>query len=216
MYWFLVCASFFLVAIFLHFRSVEHTKLQEKYGNDKGTKIGKNYAMLSSSEFIFWIALFILPQPTFTIPILSNSVITVADLSIPIVHLVVSLPLIAVGAWFGIEGVRETGMELAETHCSPKKILDKGIYSIVRHPQYFGWILAHIGISILLSVWYSMLFTPVLIVCVYVISKKEEVELIREFGEEYAHYKENVPMLVPGLKAAGKVQSNSRTLLGTK
>ena len=212
MYWFLVCAAFFIIAIFLHFKSVEHTKLQEKYGNDKGTKLGKTYATLSSSEFLFWIGLLILPQPTFAIPILSNSVITIAGLSVPVIHLAVSLPLIVVGAWFGIEGVKKTGMELAETHCSPKRILDTGIYSTVRHPQYFGWILAHIGISILLSVWYSMLFTPVLIVCVYVISKKEEVELVREFGEEYAHYKENVPMLIPGWKGPKLKQDQSSSL----
>jgi len=72
-----------------------------------------------------------------------------------------------------------------------------GIYSRVRHPQYFGWILAHVGISILLSALYSMLFSPVLIILVYLVSKKEENELIKEFGEEYEDYKRQVPMLIP-------------------
>ena len=197
MSWFLICVSFFFIVIFLHFKSVEHTKLQEEYGKEKGVKLGKIYAAISSSEFIFWVGLWILPQPIFAIPIFSNSVISIAGLSIPILHLIISLPLIMVGAWFGIEGVRGTGMELAETHCSPKKILNTGTYSTVRHPQYFGWILAHIGISVLLSVWYSMLFTPVLIALIYLISKKEEDELVKEFGKEYEDYKKQVPMLIP-------------------
>lgn len=197
MLWFLICTSLFFVAIFLHMKSVEHTKLQEKYGKEKGTKLGKTYAMISSSEFVFWIGLLISPQPTFTIPIFTNSTITIANQSILILHLIISLPVIVVGAWFGIEGVRETSLELAETHSSPKKILKTGIYSTVRHPQYFGWILAHIGISILLSAWYSMLFTPVLIAVTYLISKKEEDELIKEFGKEYTDYKKEVPMLFP-------------------
>jgi len=201
MSWFLICVSFFFIAIFLHFQSVEHTKLQEKYGKEKGTKLGKIYATFSSSEFIFWAGLWVSPQPKFIIPIFSNSIISIADLSIPILHLIISLPLDMVGAWFGIEGVRETGMKLAETHCSPNKILNTGIYSTVRHPQYFGWILAHIGISVLLSVWYSMLFTPVLIALIYIISKKEEDELVKEFGKEYEDYKKEVPMLIPRWKS---------------
>ncbi|MFQ6126149.1 MAG: methyltransferase family protein [Candidatus Heimdallarchaeota archaeon] len=59
-------------------------------------------------------------------------------------------------------------------------MLTTGVYSIVRHPQYFGWILAHIGISVILSVQYSMLFTPVLVALIYLISKKED-EFIKVF-----------------------------------
>ena len=201
MSWFLICALFFFLAIFLHVKSVEHINLQEKYGKEKGIKVGRIYGMFSSSEFIFWMGLWLSPQPIFIIPLFSTSIISITGLSIPILNLILSLPLILVGAWFGIEGVRETGMELAETHCSPKKILNTGIYSTVRHPQYLGWILAHIGISILLSVGYSMLFTPVLIVLIYLISKKEEDELIKEFGKEYEDYQKQVPMLIPRWKS---------------
>ena len=200
MSWFLISVAGFFITIFLHFKSVEHTELQENYGKEKGIKLGKIYAMFSSLEFIFWVGLWVSPQPFFIIPIFSNSIISIASLSIPILNLAISLPLIVVGAWFGIEGVRETGMELAETHCSPKKILNTGIYSTLRHPQYFGWILAHIGISVLLSVWYSMLSTPVLIALIYLISKKEEDELIKEFGKEYEAYQKKVPMLIPRRK----------------
>lgn len=199
--WFFICAVCFFIVTPLHFKSVEHIKLQKKYGKKKGIKIGKIYGTISGTiEFIILIGLWVSPQPTFVIPIFSNLAISIANLSIPILHLIISLPLTAVGAWFGIEGVRTTGMEVAETHCLPKKIVTKGPYSIVRHPQYFGWILAHIGISILLSVWYSMLFTPVLLLLIYLISRKEEEELTREFGKEYKDYQKKVPMLIPRLK----------------
>jgi len=198
--WFLISVAFLFIAIFLHLKSVEHTKLQEKYGKEKGTKLGKIYATISSSEFIFWIGLWISPQPIFIIPTFADSIISVAGISIRTLNLIISLPPILVGAWFGIEGVRETGMELAETHRTPKKILNTGIYSTVRHPQYFGWILAHIGISILLSASYSILFTPVLGALIYLISRKEENELTKEFGKEYEDYKKQVPMLIPKWK----------------
>ena len=200
MFWFLICVLFFFSAIFLHFKSVEHITLQEKYGKEKGIKVGRIYAIFSSSEFIFWIGLWLSPQPIFIIPIFSTSIISITGLQIPILHLILSLPVILVGAWFGLEGIKATGIGLAETHCSPKKILNTGIYSTARHPQYLGWILAHIGISFLLSVWYSILFTPVLVALVYLISKKEEEELIKEFGKEYENYKKEVPMLIPRWK----------------
>ena len=198
---FFVCVVFLFVTVPLHFISVEHTKLQKKYGKNKGIKIGKIYGMISgTTEFIILIGLWVSPQPKFLTPIFPNFAISIVNLSIPILHLIISLPLTAIGAWFGIEGVRTTGMEVAETHASPKKIVTTGAYSIVRHPQYFGWILAHIGISVLLSVWYSMLFTPFLLVIIYLLSRKEEHELIKEFGKEYHDYQKMVPMLIPRLK----------------
>ncbi len=190
----------FFMMTFFHFRSVEHTQLQEKYGKAKGIRLGKIYAIISSLEFMFWIGLWVSPQPEFIIPIFSDLVISITGLSIAVLNLIVSLPLLLVGAWLGIEGVRETGMKLAETHCSPQKILNTGVYSTLRHPQYFGWILAHIGISFILSVWYSMLFSPVLIALIYLLSKKEEEELIKEFGKEYEDYRKEVPMLLPRWK----------------
>jgi len=50
--------------IFLHFKYGEHMKLQEEYGKEKGTEIGRLYARTSSLEFIFWMGLYISPQPT--------------------------------------------------------------------------------------------------------------------------------------------------------
>ncbi|MGQ9721560.1 MAG: methyltransferase family protein [Candidatus Jordarchaeum sp.] len=74
------------------------------------------------------------------------------------------------------------------------------VYSIVRHPQYLGGFLAHVGITFLLSAWYSLIFTLVMVVIIYTISWKEEKELIKEFGKEYSDYQKQVPMLIPGFK----------------
>jgi len=199
--WFFICAGCFFMAVFLHFKSVEHMKLLGKYGKERAMKIGKIYGAISGTmELLVLIGLWVSPQPTFVIPISQELAISIFDVSIPLLHLAISLPLTAVGAWFGIEGARTTGWEAAETHSLPKKIITRGVYSIVRHPQYFGWGLVQVGMSILFRAWYSMLFTPVLLVLIYLISKKEEDELIKEFGKEYEDYQKKVPMLIPGLK----------------
>jgi len=158
------------IAIPLHVESVQHIRHQKKYGKERGVKIGKIYGTISGTmEFISLVGLWISPQPKFTIPTFSNLSISIDNFSIPLLHLMISLPIITLSAFVAIRGVKATKFEVAETHCTPKKLETTGVYSIVRHPKYFGWILAHVGMSILLSVWYSMLYTPILIVLIYLI-----------------------------------------------
>jgi protein-S-isoprenylcysteine O-methyltransferase Ste14 len=106
------------------------------------------------------------------------------------------IPFFFIGAWLGIEGVKETTIRVAETHRT-EKIITSGVYSIARHPQYLGGLLAHVGISFLLSAAYSLLSTPLMALLVYLISRKEEKELIKEFGKEYEDYRKKVSMFSP-------------------
>ncbi len=198
---FLVCIIGVITVVPIHFLSVEHQKLQEKYGKDKGTRIGETYSFISGwGFFLFWAGLWLSPQPRFIVPILGNVTVLVpiVNFTIPILHLIIFAPFFAAGAWLGIEGVKETTLKVAETHRT-ERIITSGVYSIIRHPQYVGGLLAHVGVSFLLSGCYSLVSTPLMIVLVYLISKKEEEELIKEFGNEYEYYKKRVPMLVPRL-----------------
>jgi len=200
--WFFICILGAIATILLHFLSVEHLKLQEKYGKEKGTKIGEVYGLISGwGLFIFWMGIWVSPQPRFAVPILQHLsvLLPIVNFSIPLLHLIICIPFLILGAWLAINGVKETTLKAAETHRT-EKIVTRGVYSIVRHPQYLGGLLAHVGISFLLSAWYSLLSTPLMAVLIFLISKKEEEELIREFGKEYEDYKEKVPMLTPRLR----------------
>ena len=85
---------------------------------------------------------------------------------------------------------------MSETHHT-ERVITTGIYSKIRHPQYLGAIFSHIGITILLSAFFSGLFTPLIIFYNYITSWKEEKELVKEFGKEYKEYKMKVPMFIP-------------------
>ena len=192
-----------IAVIPLHFLSVEHLKLEEKYGQDRGRRIGGIYSFLSGwGFFVFWAGLWVSPQPRFVIPFLSDLsvVFPFINYSIPIVHLIVFVPLFLSGAWFGVAGVKGTTLKVAETHRADK-IVTSGVYSLVRHPQYLGGLLAHVGITFLFSAWYSLLSTPLTILLIFLISKKEENELTKEFGKEYQDYAEKVPMFFPRKKS---------------
>jgi len=200
--WFFICVLAVVAATSLHFLSVEHLKLQERYGKAKGTRIGEIYGLISGwSFFIFWMGIWVSPQPRFTVPILQNLSVSVpvVNFSIPLLHLIICTSSLIPGAWLAITGVKETTLKVAETHRTDK-IVTTGVYSIVRHPQYLGGLLAHVGISFLLSARYSLFSVPFMVLLIYLISRKEERELVREFGKEYEDYKKNVPMLIPRLR----------------
>ena len=200
--WFFICVLGAIATVPLHFLSVEHLKLQKRYGKKKGTKIGAILGLISGwGFFFFWMGIWVSPQPRFSIQIVQNLsvLVLVVNFSIPLFHLIISAPFLIPGAWLAIKGVRETTLKAAETHRT-EKIVTRGVYSIVRHPQYLGGLFAHVGISFLLSAWLSLLSTPLMVVLIFLISKKEEEELVREFGKEYEDYKKKVPMLIPRLR----------------
>jgi protein-S-isoprenylcysteine O-methyltransferase Ste14 len=144
------------------------------------------------------IGIWVSPQPRFTIPVFQNLLIFLLTevISIPLLHLIVGVALLIPGAWLAINGVREMTLRVSETHRT-ERIVTTGVYSIVRHPQYLGALLAHVGISFLLSAFYATLVTLLVAMLILLISKKEEKELIREFNGEYENYMKNVPMLLP-------------------
>ena len=189
----------FIATLPLYFLSLEHQKLEEKHGPKKAKKIGDIYGIISGwGFFLFWFGIWFSPQSRFVIPIFQELLLRlpVFNVTISLLNLIIFAPFFAAGAWFGIKGVTETTLKVAETH-RPEKIVTTGVYSIVRHPQYLGGLLAHIGFSFLLSGLYSLLSTPLIITLVYLISRKEESELTKEFGQEYVNYKEKTPMLLP-------------------
>ena len=157
--WFYVSLIGYIGTILPYFLSLEHVKLEKKYGNEKGKKIGDIYGMISGwGFFLLWFGMWLSPQDRFIIPFFQDfSVqIPILNLTIYLFNVLIFIPFFIVGAWFGIEGVIYTSLKVAETHRA-EKVVTTGVYSIIRHPQYFGGILAHIGFSFLLSGLYSLL-----------------------------------------------------------
>jgi protein-S-isoprenylcysteine O-methyltransferase Ste14 len=201
--WFFISVLGLIAIVPLHFLSVEHLKLQKRFGGKKGKKIGEFFGLFSGWVFfLFWIGIWFSPQQRFTVPIFQNQAVLVPfiNFSIPLLHMIIGTPFLIAGSWLGIKGVKETTLKVAETHRT-ETIVTAGVYSIVRHPQYLGGLLAHAGISFLLSAGYSLFLTPLTIILIYLISKKEEEELVKEFGKEYDDYRKKVPMLIPRLRS---------------
>ena len=203
--WFFLSAIGFVAVVPIHFVSVEHTKLEERYGSYKGKRIGSILGMISGwGIFLFLFGIWLSPQERFLTPLLEDIIFTLPlfgllTFQISLIHLILALIFLIPGAFLGIKGVADIGLEAAETHHSTI-IVTTGLYSRMRHPQYFGMLLSHIGITFLVSGLYSLLIIPLVIVENWLICWKEEKELVKEFGEVYLEYKKRVPMFIPRLK----------------
>ena len=191
-FWFYLSVIGLIVVVPLHFLSVEHEHLDSKYGNEKGYRIGAALGMTSGWGFFLCLfGLWISPQPQFAVIVLGAT-----PWGSSLFNLISAIIFLVPGAYLGISGVTEMGLKAAETH-RVDRVISTGVYARIRHPQYLGAILSHIGASFLLSGYFSLLVSPVVIIINYTLCWKEEQELIREFGGEYEQYRKSVPMLMP-------------------
>lgn len=73
----------------------------------------------------------------------------------------------------------------------------KGLYSIIRHPQYAGLCTAGIGLSILWPRFLLPVLWLVMILLYYFLSKDEEKRMQKEYPETYRPYMEKTGMFLP-------------------
>ncbi|HNP51239.1 Protein-S-isoprenylcysteine O-methyltransferase Ste14 [Nitrosomonas aestuarii] len=72
-----------------------------------------------------------------------------------------------------------------------------GLYSRIRHPQYIGFIFIMFGFLVMWPTILTLAMLPILIFMYYKLAKSEEKVLVKEFGDEYKRYMQNVPAFIP-------------------
>ena len=80
-----------------------------------------------------------------------------------------------------------------QPYCCSTAVVERGVYSIVRHPQYVGYVLLTLGFAALSQ----HALTSILAVCsagaFYVQSVTEEASLRKRPGQNYSDYMRRVP-----------------------
>jgi protein-S-isoprenylcysteine O-methyltransferase Ste14 len=74
-------------------------------------------------------------------------------------------------------------------------LVDTGIYAIVRHPLYLGWLLMYVALILLSQHWLTAIIGIPGMACVYLISRQEDQRLIEKFGDDYKRYMQSVPRM---------------------
>jgi protein-S-isoprenylcysteine O-methyltransferase Ste14 len=83
-----------------------------------------------------------------------------------------------------------------------KGLLTGRLYSVVRHPQYFGIIILTLGLTIMSVQWSGWNTNVALAWLIEVfgyilLASYEERCLLKKYGKEYAEYKQKVPFIFP-------------------
>lgn len=72
-----------------------------------------------------------------------------------------------------------------------------GPYASIRHPQYVGFMLIMFGFLVQWPTLVTLVMFPILVTVYARLAKREERELLEQFGEEYARYSVVTPAFVP-------------------
>lgn len=75
-----------------------------------------------------------------------------------------------------------------------------GLYAYVRHPQYVAFILIMLGFLLQWPTLLTALMFPILVLVYIRLARREEIEAIIEFGQEYSQYALSTPAFIPNLR----------------
>jgi hypothetical protein len=124
-----------------------------------------------------------------------------APLAILLVVLGILIFIVSTVAWF-------------YTYQSENGIADFWLYKYSRHPQYTGWIMWSYGVMLYASLTpvvrgginpgasLPWMLSSVIVIC---IALNEEIQMTRRIGEEYIHYRNRTPFLLPLPKIVVKI-----------
>lgn len=103
-------------------------------------------------------------------------------------QVVVGVLVLAVGMWLGISAnirFRREGTEVVPTRAT-LKIVASGPYRFTRNPMYLGMVLGLLALSLIFSLEWGVLLTPILWLALdRLIVVREEAYLTKKFGAEY-------------------------------
>jgi protein-S-isoprenylcysteine O-methyltransferase Ste14 len=81
-----------------------------------------------------------------------------------------------------------------------KELATTGPYAYVRHPQYGGFILIMLGFLLQWPTLLTLAMFPVLAAMYTRLARREEREVLVEFGAAYASYARHTPAFLPRLR----------------
>ncbi len=103
----------------------------------------------------------------------------------------------AIGGLVMLAGMSLVALGWRKVHRAGDKLVTDGIYGIIRHPQYLGFVLITAGMLIHWPTLLTLAMFPILLAAYLHLAKKEGKELAGRFGKDYLRYKHLVPAFIP-------------------
>ena len=116
-----------------------------------------------------------------------------------VVLLYIGWIIVAIGLFIGYLGVtalkRSGRVPKGRSFVHTTVIVDKGIYSVIRHPQYLSWVFVSLGIILLPQHWVVAIVGIAAALAVYMQARQDDHSLIDKFGDDYKRYMQKVPRM---------------------
>lgn len=96
---------------------------------------------------------------------------------------------------FDLFGLRQVWGQFRQRSARPLAFVTPLFYRYVRHPLYLGFLLAFWGGPLMTTG--HLLLAAGMTAYILIAVRFEERDMLRAFGEKYARYREQVPMIVP-------------------
>lgn len=90
---------------------------------------------------------------------------------------------------------RRGGVAKGDSYMKTTRIVDTGLYSVVRHPQYLGGLLFSVAMILVTQHWMCLAAGAGAIVPFYLSVLEEDKNLVNRYGDEYRDYMRRVPRL---------------------
>ena len=80
---------------------------------------------------------------------------------------------------------------------SQARMVTQGIYRYIRHPQYTGFLMITGGMLLEWATLPLLIMYPILVVLYYRLARREEADMMAQFGTAYEEYRERTAMFIP-------------------
>jgi methanethiol S-methyltransferase len=101
---------------------------------------------------------------------------------------------------FDLFGLRQVWLQLRRKPYTALRFGTPGLYKLIRHPLYLGWFFAFWATPTMSMT--HLVFAVATTAYILIAIQLEERDLVEALGEDYRHYRERVPMIIPFTRAA--------------
>ena len=74
-------------------------------------------------------------------------------------------------------------------------LVDRGSYSVCRHPQYFSWMILNVALTLITQSWIVAILGCGSMISIYLQARQDDHSLIKKFGDDYTRYMKSVPRM---------------------